>query len=38
MLPSMVDIMALGELQMGNPSETLVPFVVCRHGVHWGPS
>jgi hypothetical protein len=35
MLPSMVEFMALGELQMGKPSEALVPFVGAMHGVSW---
>jgi hypothetical protein len=30
--------MALGELQMGNPSEALVASVGSKHGVRWGPS
>jgi hypothetical protein len=38
MLPSMVKFMALSELQMGDPSEALVPFTGSRHGVRWEPS
>jgi hypothetical protein len=38
MLPSMVEIMALGELQTGNPSETPVPFAGSRCEVHKGSS
>jgi hypothetical protein len=35
MLPSVVEFMALGELQTGNPSEALVSFVGSMHGVSW---
>jgi hypothetical protein len=35
MLPSMVEIMVLSELQTGDPSEALVPFVGSRHWVRW---
>jgi hypothetical protein len=38
MHPSMVEIMALSELQTGDPSEALVPFIGSRREVHWGPS
>jgi hypothetical protein len=37
-LPSMVKFMSLGELQMGDPSEALVPFTGSRHGVRSEPS
>lgn len=37
-LPSMVEIMALRELQMGDLSEAPTPFVGSRRGVRWGPS
>jgi hypothetical protein len=30
--------MALAELQIGNPSETLVHFTGSKHVVRWGPS
>jgi hypothetical protein len=30
--------MALGELQVGNPSEALAPLAGSKHGVCWGPS
>jgi hypothetical protein len=33
MLPSMVKIMGLRELQTGNLSEAPVPFIGSRHGV-----
>jgi hypothetical protein len=38
MLPWMVEIMALGELQIDNLSEAPVPSVGSRHEVRWGPS
>jgi hypothetical protein len=28
----------LDELQMGNPSDALVPFTGSKHEVRWGPS
>jgi hypothetical protein len=35
MLPSMVEIMALGELQKGDPSEAPTPFIGSRCKVRW---
>lgn len=33
MPPSMVEIMVLGKLQIGDPSESPTPFVGSKHGV-----
>jgi hypothetical protein len=38
MLPSIVEFMALNELQTGDSSEALVPSAGSRCGICWAPS